>query len=62
MIMNKETYDKFFCAPSDVSKANLLRTAIANAKKRATEKTRYGGYYKLKRRQLVAIVNKNENL
>ena len=56
--MEKDEYDRFFSAPSDVSKAQLLRTAIANAKKNATKKTRYSGYYRLKRKQLTAVVNK----
>ena len=55
---SKAEYDKFFCAPFDVSKAKILKLAIANAKKRATAKTRYSGYYRLKRKQLTAIVNK----
>jgi len=60
ILMEKQEYKKWFCAPSDVSRAELLHRAIRNARKRATEKTRYSGYYKLKRKQLTAIVNKNE--
>lgn len=59
--MTQEEYNQWFTAPSDVSKANILREAIRNAKKRANKQTRYSGYYKLRRKQLTAIVNSVDN-
>ena len=45
--MNEEQYKKYFCGETDVSRAELLRRAITNAKKRNGKLT---GYRKLNRR------------
>lgn len=57
-MISEEDYKKFFCGVSDVSKAELLRRAIAAGKKRGYKLT---GYRRLKRKQLNAIVNKESN-